>query len=246
VGDGKLCVVSVASAVGDELYEIYHRAFKKIGVKKISHLDVIHRSEQVDLKALKAVKDADAIFFTGGDQLRITSEMGGTLVAERIQEIYEHGGVIGGTSAGASVMGQIMMVSGSSEKSFRIGNDLKLAPGLGFIPSLLIDQHFAERGRIGRLIVATAHNPRYLGVGIDENTAIIVHDENRFEVIGEGAVYVLDGHESTCINISENELDRTLSIFNIRMHVLSERDQFDISKRIPEKHPADEIKKAAI
>lgn len=238
VGDGKLCVVTIASSVGDELWEIYQKAFKKLGVKKISHLDVVHRSETADLKAMKAVKDADAVFFTGGDQLRITSEMGGTMVADKIHEIHRKGGPIGGTSAGASVMGQIMMVSGSSEKSFRIGNDLKMAPGLGFTQSLLIDQHFAERGRIGRLIVATAHNPGFLGVGIDENTAIIYHDDC-FEVIGSGAVYVLDGHDSSGINISEQELDKTLSIFNIRMHVLSERDKFHISKRVPIKYAPD-------
>ncbi len=238
VGDGKLCVVTIASSVGDELWEIYHKAFKKLGIKKISHLDVVHRSEVADMKAMKTVKDADAVFFTGGDQLRITSEMGGTMVAERIHEIHKNGGVIGGTSAGASVMGQIMMVSGSSEKSFRIGNDLKMAPGLGFTPSLLIDQHFAERGRIGRLIVATAHNPGFLGVGIDENTAIVYHGDC-FEVLGEGAVYVLDGHDSSGINISEQYLDKTLSIYNIRMHVLSERDKFHIPKRTPIKYEPD-------
>lgn len=239
VGSGKLCVVTVASTVGDELWEIYQKCFRKLGIKKMSHLDVVHRSEQVDLKAYKAVKDADAIFFTGGDQLRITSELGGTQIAERIQEIFDKGGVIGGTSAGASVMGNVMMISGSSEKSFRIGNDLRMAPGLGYLPSILIDQHFAERGRIGRLIVATAHNPGFLGVGLDEDTAIIFENEQCFEVIGAGAVYVLDGHESSGINISEEEVDKTLSIFNIRMHVLSERDRFDVQKRVPIKYSPD-------
>jgi cyanophycinase len=234
VGDGRLCVVTVASTVGDELWEIYSKAFRKLGVKKISHLDVYHRTEAVDQKALKAVKDADAVFFTGGDQLKITSELGGTVVADRIREIYQEGGVVAGTSAGASVMGQMMMVSGPSDMSFRIGSDLKMAAGLGLTEDIMIDQHFAERGRISRLLMATAHNPRFIGVGIDEDTAIILHD-GKFKVIGCGAVYVLDAHESSGSNISEAAMDTTLSIFNVRMHVLSRGDGFDVKKRTPER-----------
>ncbi|MES2527858.1 MAG: cyanophycinase [Bdellovibrionota bacterium] len=235
VGDGRLCIVSVASSVGDELWGDYSRIFKNLGVKKLSHLDVVHRTEAVDQKALKAVKDADAVFFTGGDQLKITSELGGTLVADRITEIFENGGIIAGTSAGASVMGEIMMVSGDSDSSFRIGSGLNMAPGMGFAPRLLIDQHFAERGRIGRLIAAVAHNPRYLGVGIDEDTAIIMDESKCFKVIGNGAVYVIDAHEANGLNISEAPKDTTLSIFNVKLHLLSKNDKFDLTTRMAEK-----------
>jgi cyanophycinase len=237
VGDGRLCIVSVASSVGDEQWEEYSRIFKQLGVKKLSHLDVVHRTEAIDQKALKAVKDADAVFFTGGDQLKITSELGGTRVADRINEIFESGGVIAGTSAGASVMGEIMMVSGESDKTFRIGSGLNMAPGLGFAPKLLIDQHFAERGRIGRLIAATAHNPRYLGIGIDEDTAIIMDENNIIKVIGKGAIYVLDAHESTGSNISEAPRDAALSICNVKLHLLSKNDRYDLNLREPIKCP---------
>ncbi len=235
VGDGRLCIVSVASSVGDELWEEYSKVFKSLGVKKLTHLDVVHRMESVDQKALKAVKDADAVFFTGGDQLKITSELGGTVVGDRITEIFENGGIIAGTSAGASVMGEIMLVAGQSDASFRIGSGLNMSPGLGFAPKLLIDQHFAERGRIGRLIAATAHNPKYLGVGIDENTAIILEENGCFKVIGEGAVYVIDAHESTGSNISAAPRDTTLSIFNVKLHLLSKNDVFDLKERVPKK-----------
>lgn len=236
VGEGKLCIVSVASTVGDELWESYSAVFKQLGVKRLSHLDVFHRTGSVDQKALKAVKDADAVFFTGGDQLKITSELGGTAVADRIMEIYKTGGIIAGTSAGASVMGEIMLVSGESEKTFRIGSGLNMSPGLGFAPKLLIDQHFAERGRIGRLLAAVAHNPRYLGVGIDEDTAIVMDESKCFKVIGSGAVYVIDAHESNGLNISEASMDATLSIHNVALHLLSRDDKFDLVARKPQKN----------
>ncbi len=232
VGDGRLCIVSVASSVGDELWEEYSRIFKNLGVKKLSHLDVVHRTGSVDQKALKAVKDADAVFFTGGDQLRITSELGGTQVADRIMEIFENGGVIAGTSAGAAIMGEIMLVSGESSNSFRIGSGLNMSPGMGFAQKLLIDQHFAERGRIGRLLAAVAHNPRYIGVGIDEDTAIVLEDSQCFKVVGAGAVYVIDAHQSNGLNISEAPINTTLSMFNVKLDILSRDDKYDIEKRM--------------
>lgn len=232
VGNGKLCIVSVASTVGDELWESYREVFKSLGVKHLSHLDVYHRTESVDAKALKAVKDADAIFFTGGDQLKITSELGGTAVLDHIMEIYHNGGIIAGTSAGASVMGETMMTSGLSDASFRIGQ-LRMAPGLGLTRCMLIDQHFAERGRIGRLIGAVAHNPKYLGIGIDEDTAIILEDKVKFQVMGSGAVYVLDAHEASGSNLVEGIENTPLSLFNIKMHLLVDGDEFDVHRRLP-------------
>ncbi len=231
VGDGKLCIVSVASTVGDELWETYRRVFKHLGVKKLSHLDVVHRTQSVDQAGYKAVKDADAIFFTGGDQLKITSELGGTIIQDRIVEIYRNGGIIAGTSAGASVMGETMMISGNSDASFRLDSNLKMAPGLGLATNMLIDQHFAERGRIGRLIGATAYNPKYLGIGIDENTAIILQDKQRFDVIGSGAVYVLDAHEANGCNVSEGDESAALSIFNVKLHLLSKGNYFDLTMK---------------
>lgn len=231
-GSKKLCIATVASTVGNELWEEYRSIFKKLGVKKISHLDLVNRNQAVDRLALSTVENAGTVFFTGGDQLRITSELGGTKVADEIMEVYHNGGLIAGTSAGASVMGEIMMIGGESDNSFRVQSSLHMAPGLGFVKKVIIDQHFAERGRIGRLIGATAHNPRYLGIGIDENTCVIFQ-QNIFEVLGCGAVYVLDAHKSTYCNISEAKAESALSIFNVRFHLLSEGDRFDFLKRAP-------------
>jgi cyanophycinase len=233
VGPGKLVIATVASTVGDELWKDYRAIFKKLGVKQISHLDVICRKEAVDRAALKALEGATAVFFTGGDQLKITSELGGTVVADEINRIYENGGMIAGTSAGASVMSETMLVGGSSDGSYRIGASVRTAPGLGFVKNMIIDQHFAERGRIARLLGVVAQNPRYLGIGIDEDTAIIMNEQESFRVIGRGAVYVIDAHEATESNVAEAAIDTALSIFNVRVHVLSAGDAFDMSHKQP-------------
>jgi cyanophycinase len=130
---------------------------------------------------LEGVEQAGAIFFTGGDQLQLTSQLGGTPHCDHIQAFYyQRGGVIAGTSAGASVICETMLVSGNGEDSLKIGDTLRMAPGLGFVKDMIIDQHFAERGRIGRLLTAVAQNPRLLGVGIDEDMAILVEGEGCF------------------------------------------------------------------
>jgi cyanophycinase len=235
--NGKLVVATVASSVGNELWEIYRKAFRKLGVKSVRHLDVVKRTAAIDKAALRVVKGADAVFFTGGDQLRITSELGGTAVLDEIFEIYRRGGVIGGTSAGASVMSETMLVGGTSEESYRIGSELRMAPGLGLVKNMIIDQHFAERGRINRLIGAVAQNPKFLGIGIDEDTAIVMDGRHSFEVIGCGAVYVIDAHDSTENNISEARQSDALSIFNLRFHVLTRGDAYDLRTQRPKLGP---------
>jgi len=174
------------------------------------------------------------VFFTGGDQLKITSQIGDTLVYRRIQEIYEEGGVIAGTSAGASVMCETMIVRGEDSESHRIDDTLRMAPGLGLVKGVIIDQHFAERGRMGRLLGAVAQNPRVLGIGIDEGTAIVIEGDASFQVFGDGAVYVLDGTGVTHSNVAErSDPGQALSIHDIRLHVLSHGDAFDLKSRRP-------------
>lgn len=229
---GKLIIASVASfSKSEELWQEYHEIFKKLGVKEIEHLSVTRREQSLSPEQLKLIEGAKAFFFTGGDQLRITSDLGGTMLDERMHEIYRHGGLIAGTSAGASVMGETMLIAGSSETSR--ANTLKLGAGLGFVPNVIIDQHFAERGRIGRLLVAVAQNPKLVGVGIDENTALIVESGERFSVIGSGAVYIVDGHETTNTNICDAKVDGALSLFDVRLHLLSSGDSFEFQSRRP-------------
>lgn len=126
-----------------------------------------------------------------------------------------------------------MLVYGGDEQSHVIGGSVRMAPGLGLIGGVIIDQHFMERGRVGRLIGAVAQNPKNLGIGIDEETAIVVERGKDFYVVGSGAVYVIDGSEVSYSNIAEEDMNKTLSIYDIRIHMLSEDDRFDLVNRSP-------------
>jgi cyanophycinase len=190
---------------------------------------------------MRILQGATGVFFTGGDQLKITSQLGDSPLYSRVAEIYENGGVIAGSSAGASVLSETMMVGNDGEASYRIKSALLMAPGLGFARDMLIDQHFAERGRMARLIGAVSQNPRVLGVGIDEDTAIIVRHQRDFTVLGKGAAYVVDASKATYSNIGIEETERTLSTFGITVHMLSQGDKFDLGSRTPTSHPAETL-----
>jgi cyanophycinase len=234
IGAGKLVVTTVAMENNtDELFDQYEKAFRSLGVKHLYNLEISERQEATLPAKVKILDDAAGVFFTGGDQLKITSQIGDTPIFQRIQEIYDEGGVIAGTSAGAAVMCETMLVEGGEEKSHVIGGSTRMAPGLGLIDGVIIDQHFMERGRFGRLTGAVAQNPKNLGVGIDEQTAIVVERGNGFYVLGSGAVYVIDGTHVTYSNIAEADLKKTLSIYNIRLHILSQGDRFDLLNRAP-------------
>jgi cyanophycinase len=242
IGDGKLVVATLASDQPGEMWSTYDRVLRRLGVKHLYHLNIETRDDACSARTLKILEDAAGVFFTGGDQLKITMMLGGTDVASRVREIYEHGGVIAGTSAGASVMCSTMIVHGSDDSSARIGQLVRMSPGLGLIEDVVIDQHFAERGRVPRLIGAIAQNPRILGIGIDENTAIVVERRGRrFRVVGAGAVYAFDAHGMSYANLTEEETDRTLSVFDIRLDMLSQGDSYDLTTRRPTKGPAEEI-----
>src|SRR5215204_2821580 len=232
---GKLVLATVASHEPEGYFEAYQKAFADLGVKDLVELYVKDRAETLDPEKLRTLDGAAGVFFSGGDQLRISSQIGDTPIEQRVREIHEHGGLIAGTSAGASMMSETMLVKGTSGESYKIG-DLHMAPGLGLVRNAIIDQHFAERGRFGRLLGAVAHNPRELGIGIDEDTALVV-EGSRFEVIGSGCVYVVDGAGITHSNIAEARPERALSMYDIRLHVLSSGDEFDLSKRKPAEVP---------
>src|SRR3954447_8404953 len=243
VGNGKLVVATLASEDPEGMWRDYHKAFTALGVRRLEHLDVSNREALLHDPRPELLDGVSVIFFTGGGQLRITTLFGGTELCERVQEFYRRGGTLAGTSAGASVMSDTMLVSGDGDESHRIGTSLQMAPGLGYIKDVIVDQHFAERGRIGRLLGAVSQNPRFLGVGLDENTAIVVESEQCFRVVGEGAVYVVDGRSVTHSNLTDEDEKRAMSIYNVRLHVLSQGDEFDLRTREPSMHPAETVEK---
>ncbi|HYO15637.1 MAG TPA: cyanophycinase [Thermoanaerobaculia bacterium] len=241
VGSGKLVVSTVGTSEPEETWKEYRQIFKQLGVKNIEHLDVRNREEALAERTAKILDGATAVFFTGGDQLKITSQLGDSQAYRKINELYEHGGTVAGTSAGASVMSETMLIGGDGEKSHQTDRMIQMAPGFGLVKDVVIDQHFAERGRLGRLLAAVAQNPAHLGVGIDENTAVILSGEESFEVIGEGAVYILDGRKVSYSNLTEEEQNgQTLSVFDIKLHVLSEGNRYDLQARRPEVPPKPE------
>jgi cyanophycinase len=172
------------------------------------------------------------VFFTGGDQVRITSVIGGTPLCDQIMRGFRRGATIAGTSAGASVMSEMMLVPGDRFESHTVRDSLAMAPGLGLVADMIIDQHFAARGRLSRLMGAVAQNPRALGVGVDEDTAFVIH-HGHCQVVGAGAVYIVDANASSSSNLSEADADKTMSLFDVRLHVLSSTDTFDLKARRP-------------
>lgn len=228
---GKLVLATVASHQPEGYFDEYQKAFADLDVGELVELYVEERSEAHDREKLSVLDDAAGVFFSGGDQLRITSQIGDTGIEAKVRRLYERGGLVAGTSAGASVMSETMLVKGTSKETHRIG-DLHMAPGMGLVRDVIIDQHFAERGRFGRLIGAVAHNPRVLGLGIDEDTAAVVQGDS-FHVIGSGAVYVVDGADVSYCNVAEARAECALSMHDVRVHVLSSGDCFDLKSRKP-------------
>ena len=241
VGNGKLVVATLASEKPVEQWGDYEATLRGLGVRHLHHLRIESRADAESPRAMGVLEGATTIFFTGGDQLRLTTLLGDTPVFSRCYEIFAAGGPIAGTSAGAAVMSETMIVRGNGEGSPRIGDLLQLAPGFGFARDMVIDQHFAERGRVGRLLGVVAQNPRILGVGIDENTAIEVEPFRRFRVVGDGSVYVLDGSDVTDTNVASEARGRALSIFGVRMHLLTQGDDFELGTRTPTRGSPDEI-----
>lgn len=231
-GNRRLVIVTVASQLPQELGREYRALFKDLGVGNVDVVDIRTRDEATDQENVDKIADAKVVFFTGGDQLRITSQIGDSPLFRCMQEIYHKGATIAGTSAGAAAMPETMLIGGASDKSNQI-SALEMAPGLAFIQGVVIDSHFAERGRMGRLLGAVAQNPRNIGLGIDEDTAILVTAQERFEVIGSGAVYAVDGMGISYSSLSEKQPAGVVTICDVKLHVLGQGDQYDLNARQP-------------
>lgn len=228
--DAYLIVFTTATEQPEAAGAEYKKVFSRLGVKHIDVLDINSRDEANDGAYCQKILNSSGIFFTGGDQLRITSILAGTEADEALHTSHNNGTVIVGTSAGASVMSSTMIVEGNSNDPARKCT-LKMAPGLNFLDGVIIDQHFDQRGRFGRLLCGVAENPGILGIGIDEDTAIRVFPDGQFKVIGNNAVTVVDGKSIKSSNVSESKPDEILAITNVTVHVLSFGYGFDLKTR---------------
>lgn len=227
----RIVVLTVATELYREAMAEYRAVFKGLGVDEVEAYDVSQRIDADDEKALAAIEKATGIFFTGGDQLKITALLGGTPMHDLLHRKYQKGSVIAGTSAGAAMMSNSMFIGGSSENNPRFG-DMEMGPGMDFLLGAVIDTHFSQRGRIGRLLTAVAHYPQDLGFGIDENTAMIV-EGSECRVIGEGAVTVVDAGSITFTNLPDIAEGESLALYDVKLHVLPEGHRFDLEKRAP-------------
>lgn len=229
--NSRIVLMTTATEHPREVGSLYRKIFKKLGVNNIDIVNINSRRDALNEEYIKSIGSATCIFFTGGDQLRITSFLGGTGTNKALENAHLSGALIVGTSAGASAMSSNMIVTGKDDDAAKYCT-LKMAPGLGFLNGVIIDQHFAQRGRIGRLLVAVAQNPNMLGVGIDEDTAIIVSGE-KFNVIGSQSVTVVDGMYISHTNVSELMPEEPIGLTDIKLHILPKGYGFDLISREP-------------
>ncbi|YAF96838.1 MAG: cyanophycinase [Nodularia sp. CChRGM 3473] len=227
----KIVIMTAAAELPRDVGDNYIRVFERLGCEEVRIVDTETRDDACSSTALEAIAKATGIFFTGGDQARITSILKDTELDVAIHKRFSEGMVVAGTSAGAAVMPDKMIMEGDAQTHPRM-EIVEMGPGLAFLPGVVIDQHFSQRGRLGRLISALVQEPAGLGFGIDENTAMVVTD-SQIEVIGQGSVTIIDESEATYNNMGEILKDEPLAIFGAKLHILPHGYKFDLKTRQP-------------
>jgi cyanophycinase len=227
----RIAVLTAATSLPREVGEDYMHIFERLGVEDVRVVDTERRDDAERPENLEIIEKATGAFFTGGDQARIIEYIKGTKLDELLHQRHAQGMVVGGTSAGAAMMPDVMIIEGDSETNPR-ADVVEMGPGMGFLPGIVIDQHFAQRGRLGRLIAALVQQPADLGFGIDEDTAIIVNgDEVR--VVGRGSVTIVDESEATYNNLDEVLKDEPMAVCGVKLHVLPHGFRFNLKTRQP-------------
>ncbi len=229
--NSKIIVIPTASSIPVEVGENYIDAFTKLGCTNIHVLDIRSKEDSEKPESIDLIKTADCIMFSGGDQSKISNKIGGTTIHNILLDRYknEEGFVIAGTSAGAMVMANEMIAGGSSTDAF-IKGAVKMREGLGLIPELVFDTHFIQRGRFGRQSEAVAKYPNLLGIGLAEDTGLIIKN-NEFVVIGSGMIIVFDPKTLTHNNEELLSEGTPMTMANLTVHVLSNGDRFNIDNR---------------
>ena len=221
-------IITTASKVPKEIGPEYVKAFNSLGATNVDVLYIEKREQAMDHEVLERLRAADVVMLTGGDQLRLTSILGGTPFHDILLDKYINEEFIyAGTSAGAAAASNNMIYQGSSSEALLKG-EVKITSGLGFIDNVVIDTHFVQRGRIGRLFQSVVGNPKVLGIGLGEDTGLLITHNNRMEAIGSGLVILVDGREIKDTNLTEVELGQPISISHLVTHVMSKYDTFDL------------------
>ncbi|MQP23518.1 cyanophycinase [Flavobacterium sp. LMO8] len=226
--ESRIEVITTASVIPREIGPEYIKAFSYLGANNTDVLYIEKREQASDPEILERLKAADVVMFTGGDQLRLTSILGGTPFDEILIDKYRNSDFIyAGTSAGAAAASNNMIYQGSSSEALLKG-EVKITSGLGLIDDVVIDTHFVKRGRIGRLFQAVVGNPKVLGVGLGEDTGLLITNGRQMEAIGSGLVILVDGREVKDTNLTQVELGQPISINHLVTHVMSQYDRFNL------------------
>lgn len=219
-------IITTASQMPTEAAKTYINAFLLLGAKNVSHLPIENRKDAVDSDHIKRLQSADVVLFTGGDQLRLTSTLGGTLFHQTLLQKYYHEEFIyAGTSAGAAAASSSMIYEGESSNALLKGS-VEINSGLGLIDSIIVDTHFIHRGRIGRLFQAVVGNPMKIGIGLGEDTGLLIENNNKMTAIGSGNVILVDGREILDTSLTQVAIGQPISISHLISHVMTRNDIF--------------------
>ncbi|TMB56209.1 MAG: cyanophycinase [Chloroflexi bacterium] len=227
--EARLAIISTASSLGDEATDLYESLFRSMGVAEVRGLRPLTREEANDPALATQLTDATGIFMTGGNQLRLSSVIGGTALGRAIIERHRHGTLVAGTSAGASAISTHMVAFGTSGATPK-QRMTQMSAGLGLLPGVIIDQHFEQRNRLGRLLALVAQSPALLGMGVDEDTAALVSPSGVMEVIGKGSVMILDPARLQT-DAYEVKRHRPIMVSGVVLHSLPSGYRFDLRRR---------------
>jgi cyanophycinase len=238
-------IITTASTIPYEVGENYLNAFGKIGCTNVTVMHIRNRQDAMEEENLERIRQCDAVMFTGGNQLRLSVTDGGTRLLALMKKRYEEENfVIAGTSAGAMAMGHTMIYEGNATRAHLKG-EVKMTTGLGFINSVIIDSHFEKRGRFVRLSQAVATNPSVIGIGLGEDTGMLITEGNKMEAIGSGLVVIIDGHDILHSNIADIPDGNPISLENLKVHFCEKGNGYLIKERkyLPEATEGAVIKK---
>ena len=230
--DARIEVITSASSIPEEIGHNYLDAFHKLGCTNVQVMDIRNREDAQKPENLERIKSCKAVLFSGGNQLRLSSFFGGTEFLEALTERYfdEDNFIIAGTSAGAMAMSNTMIYHGNSSEALLKG-EVKITTGLAFLKDVIIDSHFVTRGRFGRLAQAVAANPSCIGIGLGEDTGVMITEGRYMEAIGSGLVIIVDGHNIKHNNIADLKEGTPLSIENLIVHVMAKGNHYDLKTK---------------
>ena len=230
--DSRIEVITTASMIPVEVGDNYLEAFSKLSCTNVNVMHIRNREDAHKSEYIQRIKEADAVMFSGGNQMRLTATFGGTEIYKILQERYKYepGFLIAGTSAGAMAMSNTMIYEGNAAKAHLKG-EVKITTGLGFMSNVIFDSHFEKRGRFSRLAQAVATNPSCIGIGLGEDTGMIITQGNKMQAIGSGLVMIVDGHELRHCNIADIPEGNPISVENLKVHFCENGNGYLVNER---------------